>query len=80
MYSLQDCKEICLNHAYGKGCWKYFSLPIWKILLVTSLGMKSTNHIYLLRKFWYFLDDLPPDYTEVELNPPEVGDKYQRFE
>jgi len=26
------------------------------------------------------LDDLPPDYTEVELNPPEVGDKYQRFE
>ena len=21
MYSLQDCKEICLNHAYGKG-WK----------------------------------------------------------
>ena len=20
MYSLQDCKEICLNHAYGKGC------------------------------------------------------------
>ena len=50
--------------------------------LISNIPRDEEYQSYLFtEKFLiFFLDDLPPDYTEVELNPPEVGDKYQRFE
>jgi len=50
--------------------------------LISNIPRDEEYQSYLFTEkiLIFFLDDLPPDYTEVELNPPEVGDKYQRFE